>query len=275
MSIGSLIGAGAQAVGTIGSLIGGRKDKKHAENSALKSWQRNYEAQKEFAQNSIQWRVQDAKHAGINPYAVVGGQSAGYTPQDTSYQTSYQQGVSQAMNGLADAMGQLQMASVQEEVRGKKLDNEAKKLELINKSIETRLGQLSQTIKPPLSAVHTNPVKDVDGMKIQTDADGSQWFKASADDMDPWNVQNVRDIMTALYSPHQYEALQTANKGKGKQALFATGRAYYPEGTKPDRPNVRAAEIARDYGTLTGWLSLPSLWLREGIDNLLKPRKKR
>lgn len=272
--IGSII-QGAASVGSgIAGIIGARKDKKNAEAAAERSWQRNYEAQKEFAQNSIQWRVQDAKNAGINPYAVVSGQSAGYTPQDTSYQTNYQHAASQMMNGFADAMGQLNLASAAEDLKGKKLDNNAKALELVNKTIANELGQISATLKQP-SLTHTDPIKEVDGKKLITDADGSQWFKSTSDDMDPWNVQAVRDVLTALYAPEQYKALQKANKGKGEQALYALGRAYHPKkGTAP-APNVEAAKLADRAGTLAGWLSLPSQWLKQGIYSLERAMRRR
>lgn len=267
MMIGSLIGGAASAASGIAGLIGARKDKKNAEASAERSWQRNYEAQKEFAQNSIQWRVQDAKQAGINPYAVVSGQSAGYTPQDTSYQTNYQHAASGLMNGFSDAMGQLNLAMAAEDLKGKQLDNNAKALEVMNKTIADNLGQISATLKRP-SLTHTDPVKEVDGMKVLTDASGEQWFKSSDDDMDPWNIQSVRAMLTALYSPEQYLALQKANKGKGEQGLYAFGRSYSPKKGVIPTPNVEAAKIADKAGTFAGWLSLPSLWLREGIKRL-------
>lgn len=48
--------------------------------------ERNYQAQKEFYQNSIQWRKQDALQAGINPIYALGGSSASFSP---SYQASF------------------------------------------------------------------------------------------------------------------------------------------------------------------------------------------
>lgn len=37
--------------------------------------------QKEFAQSGVQWRVEDAKKAGIHPLAALGFQGTSYTPQ--------------------------------------------------------------------------------------------------------------------------------------------------------------------------------------------------
>ena len=47
--------------------------------------ERNYQAQKEFYQNSIQWRKQDALKAGINPIYALGASSASFSP---SFQAS-------------------------------------------------------------------------------------------------------------------------------------------------------------------------------------------
>lgn len=270
MDIAGVIGGAAQIGSSIGGLIGARKDKLHAENSALKSWQRNYDAQKEFAQNSIQWRVQDAKAAGINPYAVISGQTAGYTPQDTSYQTNYQQGVSQAMNGLSDAMGQLQMAAVAEDVKGKKLDNEKKAVELANKAMEARLGQTSATLQQPWFETYTPAIKDTDAHKLRTQTDGSQVFTSSADDVELWNLQAVRDMVDALFGIQAYDDLKVANHNKGNVGLGVFGNAYYPYGVEPSRANVRAADIQRKYGSLAGWLSLPTLHASEILRSIPK-----
>lgn len=44
----------------------------------------NYERQKEFAQNSIQWRVNDAKAAGLHPLFALSGGGASFSPNPIS-----------------------------------------------------------------------------------------------------------------------------------------------------------------------------------------------
>lgn len=63
----SIIGAGA-------SLLGGLMGKDSAEDAAKK----NAALQREFAQNSIQWKAADAKKAGIHPVYAMGAPT--YTP---------------------------------------------------------------------------------------------------------------------------------------------------------------------------------------------------
>ena len=55
-NFGGFLGLAGGALGAVGSLIGGRESQKNAANINYQ----NYLAQKEFAQNSIQWRVEDA-----------------------------------------------------------------------------------------------------------------------------------------------------------------------------------------------------------------------
>lgn len=74
--LGALIGAGA-------SLIGGMIGKKGSENAAEK----NAAAQREFAQKGVQWKVADAKAAGVHPLYALGAQTHSFTPSyagDTS-----------------------------------------------------------------------------------------------------------------------------------------------------------------------------------------------
>ena len=73
---------GAGAIGATGSLLGSAINSVLGSKSAKEDWQRNYDAQKEFAQNSIQWRVQDAQKAGIHPLYAMGN-SPGYTPSSS------------------------------------------------------------------------------------------------------------------------------------------------------------------------------------------------
>lgn len=64
--IGSLIGAGIQSA------------------NEDKAQQREYQRQKEFAQNAVQWKVQDAKNAGLHPLYALSGSTATYSPQSTA-----------------------------------------------------------------------------------------------------------------------------------------------------------------------------------------------
>lgn len=63
----------------------------------------NLASAREFAQNSIQWKVDDAKKAGIHPLAALGTQSA-YAPSSYAGGDS---GESQATMGIVSSLGQM------------------------------------------------------------------------------------------------------------------------------------------------------------------------
>lgn len=66
---GSIISAGGNlAGGIVGSILGN--------NAAKTAWKQ----QKKFAQNSVQWRVEDAQKAGIHPVYALGGGMPQYSP---------------------------------------------------------------------------------------------------------------------------------------------------------------------------------------------------
>lgn len=71
--LGNVLGA---ATGGLFSIAGGLL----GSSSAKKQQEANYKAQKEFAQNSIRWKVDDAKAAGIHPLFALGGNTASYSP---------------------------------------------------------------------------------------------------------------------------------------------------------------------------------------------------
>ena len=69
MGLGSIVSA-------VGSIAGGILGANSAQNVAGM----NYKAQKEFAQNGIRWKVEDAKRAGIHPLYALGASTQGYSP---------------------------------------------------------------------------------------------------------------------------------------------------------------------------------------------------
>lgn len=61
------------ALNALGSVFGFSSAKSQAK--------KEYQRQKEFAQNQIQWRVKDAEAAGIHPLYALGAQGVSYAPQ--------------------------------------------------------------------------------------------------------------------------------------------------------------------------------------------------
>jgi len=65
----ALIGAGASLLGT----FFGNQQRAEGQN-------REIELQKEFAQNGLRWKIEDAERAGIHPLAALGATGASYSP---------------------------------------------------------------------------------------------------------------------------------------------------------------------------------------------------
>lgn len=87
--LGSLISAGAQLVG---GLLGRKATKEaNAENVAM---------QREFAQNSIRWRAEDAKAAGIHPAYALGAPTMSFAPSSVG-----DTGMAAALSGMGQDIG--------------------------------------------------------------------------------------------------------------------------------------------------------------------------
>lgn len=110
--------------------------------------------QKEFAQNGIQWRVEDAKKAGLHPLYAIGASGASYTPvsQDSSAMGNAVADAGAYLGKAVDqALSKADQAALQQEnleyarlmregnlelmrqnIRGKKLDNDFNEQQMVN-----------------------------------------------------------------------------------------------------------------------------------------------
>lgn len=69
---------GSVAGGALG-LLGNSASNAMSASLTREMWQKNYDAQKEFAQNGIRWKVSDAQAAGLHPLAALGA-STSFSP---------------------------------------------------------------------------------------------------------------------------------------------------------------------------------------------------
>lgn len=75
-----LLGAAISGLGSVaGAAIGSSASDRQTQ-ASIEQARRNEQLQREFAQNGIQWRVEDAKKAGISPVAALGGGGASFSP---------------------------------------------------------------------------------------------------------------------------------------------------------------------------------------------------
>lgn len=126
----------ASAVGSVaGGLIQGAFGQASASGSKSfqrEMWQKNYDAQKEFAQNGVRWKVDDAKAAGLHPLAALGGSGAMFSPSggtigagvdaDYSWLERAGQGIGRAIDAKATAEERAQNKIFNDEMMRIKLE---------------------------------------------------------------------------------------------------------------------------------------------------------
>lgn len=99
MNMGSFFSGAAKAAGlsSLMSFGGGALESL----SSLYQMRRNEKLQKEFARSGIQWRVEDAKAAGVHPLFALGGSTAGFAPNPV---VPFDFGLKQAGQDVAGAV---------------------------------------------------------------------------------------------------------------------------------------------------------------------------
>lgn len=114
--IGALLGGIGQAAGGAAGLFGGG-------NSGQGYWQQlalmreQAQLQREFAQQGIQWRVADAKAAGIHPLYALGGGGASYTPSAISVGDSGGSDLGRDLANMGQGLGRAVAAASSKEDR--------------------------------------------------------------------------------------------------------------------------------------------------------------
>lgn len=121
---GQIIGAG---IGAIGKLLGGGSDRK----AARKAQQQQMAWDRHVLQNQIQWRVEDAKKAGIHPLAALGAQISPASPLP---------GVPGGGDAIADGMGAIGDAIARALSVERKLEQKRKEAEIRNLEANTMLA---------------------------------------------------------------------------------------------------------------------------------------
>lgn len=136
---GSLILAGS-------SLAGGVMNKLFDDSDKIN--EQNYNNQKEFAQNSIQWRVNDAKKAGIHPLAALGTQGSYYTPSASAGSAGYG-------DMVANVGGQIGSALMQKSLM---LQNQKLMADINKTNAETKAIQGQNSAQLPLATLNAENV---------------------------------------------------------------------------------------------------------------------
>lgn len=191
--------------GAGGGLISGAFDLVGSGISAItgnKAQQREYERQKEFAQNGLRWRVEDAKAAGIHPIFAVGANTPSYSPQ-AAVGTDF--GLSQVGQDIGRAIeaGQTrrerqEMADVQKAYYEAQVQNvlaqteqhraqtEAIKQGIINDALYNNVDFISQS-----ALASQDKVRSQGGVPSKPETSGSSGGVSSLADPDPTSAFEI------------------------------------------------------------------------------------
>lgn len=151
-------------LGAVGSLASGLLGAKSAEKNAAKQ----AKLQKEFAQNSIQWKAADAEKAGISKLYALGANTTSYSPVsigDTSGLGNLGpmgQDIGRALDTNAPQSGKastvLGTAAVKLQLEGMKLDNDIKRTQLASDIAKMGPGITRPGLQDPMM-----PARVIDG----------------------------------------------------------------------------------------------------------------
>lgn len=151
LPLGPIIAAGSSLLG--GLLGNARQDK----NDAM---------QKEFAQSGIQWKVEDAKKAGIHPLAALGAQTISYSPQSVGSDLST--GVANMGQDISRAVDATRTTTGRAGAVAKTIEDlNLTKMGLENELLAAQIAQIRQAGHPPPMA---GPGDDISLMPGQPSA---------------------------------------------------------------------------------------------------------
>lgn len=218
MLIGGGISAGSNLLGGFLNNIWDDTDKINKE---------NYNAQKEFAQNSIQWRVQDAEKAGIHPLYAMGN-NPGYTPSSVSGSANMANAIARAGNSFGDAMGQigmanamLQNAKLNADIEKTNIDNNKELLRLFNSYLEKSHGQRS-------NMKHITGQQEVVGT-YTPNSDGSSSRGAMPQEFQSDFTGIIGDLRNIANTMYNREANKLPYNSKEYDAYYPIGLTGYEQ----------------------------------------------
>lgn len=157
--LGEIIGG---ATKLIGGLIG-RNDAKDAQQRADYAAAQNIALQKEFAQHGIQWKVDDAKRAGIHPLYALGAQTTSFSPVSVGQvsDSSLPNALASAGQDISTAINRTRTQDQRDAAFVKTTqDLTLTKMGLENELLSSKVAQIRASLNPPMPAIGPVPEKD-------------------------------------------------------------------------------------------------------------------
>lgn len=147
--IGALISAASSLIG--GSMASNAQ--KEANAAMLADKEKDRALQKEFATTGIQWRVNDAKSAGLHPLAALGAAGASYTPSSLTFtpETGMADGIRSMGQDLGRAVNASQSQGQRNTMYTKAVETlSLEKMGLENQLLASQIARINSTQSPPM-----------------------------------------------------------------------------------------------------------------------------
>jgi hypothetical protein len=169
---GSMLGLPPSVGASLGSALLGASSERDAQRRAEQQAQLERDTQREFAQNGIRWKVEDAKQAGIHPLYALGANTVAYNPvaiNDTP---------SNAMANMGQDLSRAINATRTQSERDNAVNDTANQLKLTNMKLQndllaSQIAKLQQTPNPPMPTYNgfAPTASDVGRNAIKVDPD--------------------------------------------------------------------------------------------------------
>lgn len=231
------VGTAIDVVGSVAGLFGGKKQKvSHAFDQMLYQ----HELNKTMAQNAVQWRVEDAKKAGVHPLAALGTPLAtnspvavGYPSESDSFgdkMASMGQNVSRAMRAAMPQEGR----EVLDRVEALRLEN----MGLQNDLLRSQIATVNRDLNPP--APSGGMTKDVALQRVVS-APGRPH-------MEPGSVTDVgySRTPTGLFPVPSKDVKERIEDAMIPETIWAARNYVFPRGKAPD-PKLYPLPKGYDY----------------------------
>jgi hypothetical protein len=186
-AIGGAIGAGGAAMlglppsvgASLGSQILGGFASQDAADAQAAQYDQNIAMQKEFAQQGIRWKVEDAKAAGIHPLYALGANTVGFSPVATGDSYSPARGMAEMGQDVSRAIQATRTNSERTQVAADAL--RLQNMDLQNQLLQAQIAKLNQPGTPPARPDGTAPTgaTKVEASKVETSLPG-QPYRAAA-----------------------------------------------------------------------------------------------
>lgn len=208
-------------------------------NSADNSSKKNAELQREFAQNSISWRVQDAKNAGIHPLYALGASTVSAQPSYIGSNYDFGQAFESVARGYMDRNFNKTMQTQTLQKNNLELEN----LRLQNERIKTdtelarKMGQnvFTTGVKSQIPYTGSNSVFTDNTVGGVSNEFNSRWSvsKNANGDWQKTPTNDFADLMSEGYVVPAREYIRDLNYSYQKKVADDLTKSMHKSGDLP------------------------------------------